>query len=568
MKLSSLLSDGIVLQREKRCPVWGSSCSGPVSVRVFSGETVLAEAVQAEQADGTFEIQLPLLPPGGPYEIEISDRRETRIIRDVLVGDVFLLAGQSNMELPVRRTLDETEAYCRTIHEPGIRQFEVPKEHDFKGPVPDIFAGSWKKAVQEELYDFSALGLFFALLWKAEKKVPVGLLQTACGGIQIEALIPEDRLIQEVRRLREEAEKRGESKERNGVLTGSHYDKFYCEDLIRLDKDDTYIRKTLAEEEKKNSAFYEWLDRTDEGIRDLWKDRESLFAPGEKAQYLEVPGRWEDLPGKTFLQTLRGSVWVLKRFELPDECVGKEAKLYLGTVVDADETYINGIPVGKTEYRYPPRRYPVPPGVLKKTNTLVVRVKALQRPGGFVEEMPYFLQCGEIRIPLGGKAEFKTGTDLYPGGRKAFPEIEEPGNTFFHYRPCGVYNKMIYPLRRMKLSGILFYQGESNTLFYREYADLLRLMIASLRETFGDPSMKTAVVMLPFFGEEDDERGSGNWDRLREAQRKAGDMENCVLIDLLDLGQRYELHPQNKREAAERVFSGFLSGDQLLTPTS
>ena len=554
MKLSALLSDGMVLQREKHCPVWGAECVGPVTVRVLGGEKILAEAVQEEQPDGTFEILLPVLPAGGPYEILISDRAETRRIRDVLVGDVFLLAGQSNMELPVRRTLDETEAFCKTIDEPDIRQFEVPKEHDFKGPVSDVYAGTWKKAVQEHLYDFSALGLFFAMLWKEEKKVPVGLLQTACGGIQIEALIPEEKLIEEVRRLREEAEKRGESKERNGVLTGSHYDKFCCEDVIRLDKDDAFISKTLEEEERKNNAFYEWLDRTDAGLKYSWKDRKSLYAPGENVQYIEVPGRWECLPGKEYLETLRGSVWVLKRFEVPDECIGKEAKLYLGTVVDADETYINGILTGRTEYRYPPRRYVVKPGVLKKTNTLVVRVKALQRPGGFVEEMPYFLKCGEVRVSLNGKYEFRTGTDLYPGGRKAFPEIEEPENTFFHYRPCGVYNKMIYPLRKMRLQGMLFYQGESNTLFYREYEALLRLMISSVRETFCEPSLKTGVVVLPFFGEEDDERGSGNWEKLREAQKRAGDIENCVLIDLYDLGQRYELHPQNKREAAARVF--------------
>ena len=280
-----------------------------------------------------------------------------------------------------------------------------------------------------------------------------------------------------------------------------------------------------------------------------------MFDEGETPEYISVPGRWENLKENGFLENLRGSVWVLKRFEVPDEYVGKEARLVLGTIIDADETYINGVEIGRTEYRYPPRRYPIPKGILKKQNTLVVRIKIFARAGGFVDAMPYYVDLLDDHfIPLVGKYEFKVGVNVNPNPNKA---ENFPDGTFFMFRPCGMYNNMIHPLRRMRLKGMLFYQGESNTMYYNEYDSLMRLMASSIRECFNDPQLKMAFVELPYYGEEDDERGSGNWDKLRLAQERARDIPYSVLVDIYDLGFRYELHPQNKRAVAGRLYREF-----------
>ena len=557
MKLSSLLSDGMVLQREARNKIWGTEAEGSVSACVLSGEAVIFAGEPAPCDGGSFEFLLPPLPAGGPYEIRIADACEVRVIRDVLSGDVFLLAGQSNMELPVRRTLDLTADYVKTADDPLIRAFEVPKRAEFHGPVSDLYEGAWKKATQENLYEFSALGFFFAEKVRRDEGVPVGLLETALGGIQIEALIPEERLLAAARELIAAAEARGESKEKDGVLSGNHYNAFFYKDAVQLDKDDAYIDATLAREARKNAEFYRFLDETDNGRKNHWEAENSLFGAGEKARYLTVPGLWETLPEYPELESLRGSVWVLKRFEVPERMAGRAAKLVLGTVIDADETYLNGTLIGRTEYRYPPRRYPVPEGILRKENTLVVRVKALGRAGGFVPEMPYFLEFEGVRIHLSGPWEWRIGTNLYEDGKK-YPGISLPEDTFFNYRPSGIYNAMIHPLRRLCVKAMLFYQGESNTLFWQDYDCLMELMARSVRDCFGAPDLPIVFAELPYFGQEDDERETDNWDRLRAAQeRAAAVIPHCSLADLYDLGQRYELHPQNKQEAAARMYEAY-----------
>ena len=241
MRLSSIISDNMVLQRDVKNRIWGNcETSKEVKVTVFDNGDVIAKSTGESNPDGEFDVYLPVIKTGGPYEIIIEAGDETVSIKDILVGDVFLLTGQSNMELPVNRTLDLTREYCRKIKNDRIRHFEVPKEVDFRGPVSDIYAGVWKKADQDSLYDFSALGYFFAEFVNADHNVPVGLLQTACGGIQIEALIPEEKLLENAKILKEAAAKRGETREKNCICNVNHSCKFCYEDVIREDKSDEF----------------------------------------------------------------------------------------------------------------------------------------------------------------------------------------------------------------------------------------------------------------------------------------------------------------------------------------
>ena len=212
--------------------------------------------------------------------------------------------------------------------------------------------------------------------------------------------------------------------------------------------------------------------------------------------------------------------------------------------------------IGETTYRYPPRRYEIPAGLLKEENTLVVRVTALQRPGGFVEEMPYHIELGNKRISLEGEYELKVGVNLNPDFSEDTPELFD--STFFLYRPCGMYNKMIHPLRRLSLKAMLFYQGESNSAYYNEYEALMVEMVSSVRECFDDPGLLTVFAALPYFGGEDEGRATEEWEQLRLAQKRAAERIPCsALTDLYDLGFRYELHPQNKKEVSERFYEAY-----------
>ncbi len=562
MKLSSLLSDHMVLQRERNNPVWGRCGRNmKVSVKAFFKDEEVCSVSARSDDEGDFSLFLPPLKPGGPYRILIESETEEKSIGDVLSGDVFLLSGQSNMELPIRRTLDLTADYVSGCHNPSIRLFEVPKEYDFNGPVSDIHDGCWIKAGRENILAFPAIGFFFAEHVFYDEGVPVGLVQTACGGIQIEALIPEKRLVPLSQSLIREALKRGESREKNCRCNTNKVCKFCVQDIIKQDKDQAFVRGRIKEDEEKTGEYLDRLDKEDIGLKEGFRDRQSLFEKGEKISTITVPGRWEGLIEYPWLERLRGTAWLLFGFEAAEDDLSfnedNSAKLVLGTVIDADETYLNGVLIGETTYRYPPRRYEIPAGLLKKKNTLTIRVKALNRAGGFVEEMPYYVECGKNRISLEGRYEFKIGANLNPRFSEDTPDM--PDTTFFLYRPCGMYNRMIYPLRRLSLKAMLFYQGESNCAGYGEYAALMEEMVSSVRECFDNPGLLVVFAKLPYFGGEDEGRATDEWENLRLAQQQAAQrIPNCAVAELYDLGFRYELHPQTKKEAADRFYEAYV----------
>ena len=561
MKLSSLLSDGVILQRDTCNTLWGyTNTNSEVNIFLYCEGDVHKDTISpcvsvTSDEDGYFECALPLRDAGGPYVIRIESLDDAAVINDVLFGDVFLLTGQSNMELPVSRTLDINEEYCKSINNTLIRQFEVPKEVDFHGPVSDIYNGCWKKATQENVYAFSALGFYFAEYVNKEQQVPVGLLQTACGGIQIEALISKERLLKVGAQNLKKAVLRGETKEKNCICDKNKTCKFCYDKAVANDESDEYVANQIAADLKEQKDYFAWLDDNDIGIKEHYENRISLYNEDEIPEYITVPGRWEEPYKEAKLGLVRGSVWVLKRFKMPENCVGKEAKMFFGTIIDGDETFINGIKVGSTDYRYPPRRYMIPSGILKEDNVLVCRVKVSQRNGGFVPEMPYYIRCGTYMIPIDGEFEYKIGANLNSDFSLNPPNLPDP--MFFLYKPCGMYNKMIYPLRKLSLKAFLFYQAESNCLYYKDYEPLMRTMVEGIRECFNDQELKLAYVQLPYWGQEDSDRGSTLWDDMRCIQAKCQDIPNSVMIYSYDLGFTYELHPQTKRELALRLYNGF-----------
>ncbi len=557
MKLSALLSDGLVLQRDKENVIWGYDC--------IEGEEILIridgkEVVAVADKNGTFQKALPKVEAGGPYILEIGDVT----LRDVLCGDVYLLSGQSNMEIPINRTLDMYEDVAKKMNFPNIHYFEVPKECRFDQPGDDLEKGKWIPALQENIYPMSALGLFFAEMVQRDEKVPVGLIQTGVGGSHIEAFLSEERIRKVGKILRKKAVERGEDISSCNCNKNDSCKVCYEKQLLQ-NKDAEFVAKTMEAEAKDQSDWYEIVNSGDIGLKEKWENKTSLFEDGEEPQYVTCPGRWEGLSEHAELEDVRGAIWLLKTVEVPKHWLDQEVRLYLGTLVDADETYVNGTLVGQTGYRYPPRRYRIPAGVLKEgKNTIVIRLIANARAGGFVEESPYFLSLenpwigsGETQdkanpvemIPIDGKWQFKVTSAINRGFDREMEDV-----TFFNWKPTALYNQMLYPLRKLKIKGILFYQGESNVSHAWEYEDLLVEMTEGIRELFGE-NLPIGLIQLPMFGGEDDFRGTTTWDDLRQSQAlAAGRIDHSVLVDIYDLGFKYELHPQNKKEVAKRLY--------------
>ncbi|WP_244996395.1 sialate O-acetylesterase [Paenibacillus woosongensis] len=503
MKLHSMLSDGMVLQRAAHVPIWGTAGTGE-EIRVsFLGKTYSTAA----DVSGHWRVELEKLEPGGPYEMTIWSSQAELVVRDILIGDVWVLGGQSNMELPVRRTLDLLAEEVASVNLPQIRQFAVPQTYNFQAPRLELPGGRWIAAALEDVLHFSAVGFFSARELYEKYQVPIGLVQTAVGGTPIEAWMSEETL-----------------REVGGY-----------EAVLEQCKDDGYVKETMRKDEERSRLWYSHLNDTDLGLQEGWFNAVCDTADWELT---EVPGSWSG----SRLEPLRGAVWFRKEIDVPASMLEGEVMLKLGTIVDADDTYINGVSVGSTGYRYPPRRYPVPQGLLKPgRNTIAVRVVSNENTGAFVPDMPYKLVGSGQELDLRGMWQYRVGTSI---------EALEP-STFFQYKPSGVYNSMIAPLREYPVKGILWYQGESNTGQPAGYRKLFAALVRDWRRNWGSADLPFIYVQLANFGEEGD--AQVNWAELREEQRRSLEVPNTAMAVTIDVGEYNDLHPQDKKTVGQRL---------------
>lgn len=527
VKLPALISDGMVLQREQPIKVWGTADAGEsVQVKflknaaptgVKGGKLKAAYTVTAD-ANGRWTLTLPAMKPGGPYILQVNDIE----LKDILVGDVWLCSGQSNMELPVSRVTDmfrdEIAAYKNT----NIRQLKVPNIFNFHAPqadLPDYVA--WKPLTQENVMNFSALGYFFAKAMYEKNSIPVGLINSSWGGTPVEAWISEEGL--------------------------KEFPK-YINDK-RQYEDDAYL-KSIKQTEGLN--FYRWntsLHRGDAGLHEA--------TPWYAANYNDKDWKTVDLFstdwGNNGLNPINGSHWFRKKVEVPQEWNGKEATLRLGCIVDADSVYVNGTFVGTVSYQYPPRIYTIPAGVLKAgKNTVTIRLISNNGYPHFVKEKPYKIICGNEEVSLQGEWKYRLGASMPPA----------PGMMFFCYKPVCLYNAMIAPLQNYGIRGVLWYQGESNVDRRNEYAALLTAMIADWRSTFDKPELPFYIVELADFLSKDDVGGRQAWAEMRKEQAKVAETNrNTRLIRNSDLGEWNDIHPLDKKTLGQRAAESALETD-------
>ena len=527
VKLPALISDGMVLQREQPIKVWGTADAGesvqvkflknatPTSVK--GGKLKVAYTVTAD-ANGRWTLTLPAMKPGGPYILQVNDIE----LKDILVGDVWLCSGQSNMELPVSRVTDMFRDEIAAYENTNIRQLKVPNIFNFHAPqadLPDYVA--WKPLTQENVMNFSALGYFFAKAMYEKNSIPVGLINSSWGGTPVEAWISEEGL--------------------------KEFPK-YINDK-RQYEDDAYLKSIKQTE---GLSFYRWntsLYRGDAGLHEA--------TPWYAANYNDKDWKTVDLFstdwGTNGLNPINGSHWFRKEVEVPQDWNGKEATLRLGCIVDADSVYVNGTFVGTISYQYPPRIYTIPAGVLKAgKNTVTIRLISNNGYPHFVKEKPYKIICGNEEVSLQGEWKYRLGASMPPA----------PGMMFFCYKPVCLYNAMIAPLQNYGIRGVLWYQGESNVDRRNEYAALLTVLIADWRSTFDNPELPFYIVELADFLSKDDISGRQAWAEMRKEQAKVAETNrNTRLIRNSDLGEWNDIHPLDKKNLGQRAAESALETD-------
>ena len=506
IKLPRLISDNMVLQRDAKLTLWGWAAVGEkVSCR-FINKTYTTTA----GADSTWTISLPALKAGGPYDMEITGSNRI-LIKNILVGDVWVCSGQSNMELPMERVKEKYTAVIAQSTNPAIRQFAVSTAYDFQQERKDLESGNWQPADPKSVLQFTAVGYFFARTLYEKYKIPIGLIKASVGGSPAEAWLNAEAL----------------KAFPQHVEVAARYKRADYIDSIR--NNDKLIRET----------WYQTLWQNDKGLHDatLWYDT-AYNVSGWST--MPVPGYWEEHG----LKDVNGVVWFRKDIEVPASMTGKPVKLLLGRIVDQDSVFVNGRFAGTTGYQYPPRRYELPAGLLHPgRNTIVVRVINNSGRGGFVSDKPYQLIAGDETLPLTGDWHFALGATAPP----------LPSQTFFQYQPTGLFNAMISPLLNYRIKGVIWYQGESNAGRPVEYRTLFPAVINTWRQQWKQGNFPFLFVQLANYMQTKDKPGESSWAMTREAQLKTLSLPNTGMAVITDLGEWNDIHPLNKEDVGKRL---------------
>jgi len=521
IQLPQLFQNGMVLQRDHKVPVWGKAVPGEqISV---SWQHHLYQAVA--QSDSCWRVDLPPMPAGGPFQMRISgSSSEALVLDDILVGDVWLCSGQSNMELPIARVYWQYPDEIDRFDNPQVRLLRVPKTVSTHGVQTDIPSTQWQRLTRESAMPFSALATFYALHLQQTTGVAQAVIDNSWGGTPIEAWLPADSL-------------RGQ------------YDTFLAK--TRLYDDADLVSALKKTNELANNRWWHLLNERDPGVAQQWAsahyDDSSWPTVG---QYGHIAGQQQG--------NYTGSLWLRQHVSIDRRHAGQPALLLLGTLFDQDYTYVNGQEVGRTYYQYPPRRYMIPAGLLKEgDNVITIRFVNKQGIPHFIPQKPYMLIFGErLEAAPGGRAQRDSLLlgDAWLVHQGALMPSCPASDVDLHYMPTTLYHAMLYPLAPYALKGVLWYQGESNTGRPDSYADLLRKLMGSWRQLWEDPQLPFCIVQLANFMEPSEGPQNSQWAALREAQRTVAEADaRAELACIIDLGETVDIHPLMKKEVALRA---------------
>ncbi|HFK2920069.1 TPA: sialate O-acetylesterase [Stenotrophomonas maltophilia] len=507
--LHPLFQDHAVLQRDQPIAIWGQAGPGQAVSVTFAGQAVTTRA----DTTGRWQATLPAIAAGGPYILEAAAGNQRERARDVLVGDVWLCAGQSNMELPVWRSLNAaSEIDSATM--PRLRLFTVPHAADVQAQARFNGRVAWAPATPATVRDFSAACFYFARELQRTVDVPMGLIQAAWGGSRIEAWTSADAL-----------RGQGGLDEALDILARSVHDPLEARAAWGR-----YWQHWWASREGALPGDAPWRADTDDG---RWPRAPAALGAWE---------RW-NVPA---LADYNGMVWYRTQVSLSAEQAARGAILQLASADEADVTWVNGVAVG-SQYGAGERRYPLPSGLLKAgANSIAVNVLDTYGEGGLAgPATAHRLQFdnGE-RVVLQAPWKYRVA----PG---------QPAPPFAPWQAATglstLYNGMIAPLGGVGLRGMLWYQGESNTGEGAAYAARLRALRDDWRRQFG-AGTPLLLVQLAGYGQPPVVPADSGWAQVREAQRRvAAEDARSGLAIAIDIGDAYDIHPPNKQELGRRL---------------
>ena len=549
--VNNIYGDHMVLQRNVPIRIVGTAEAGKSVNVTIADSTVCATA----NKEGVWEAVLPAMEAGGPYTVSVTGAEGAKTITftDVLIGEVWLCSGQSNMQMPVwssgpywssKNGQEET----KRANYPEIRLYNTAR---IVSPGVERTATNgpgWVVCSPETVKDFSAFGFYFGRQLFRDLKIPIGLIHSSWGGTRIEAWISKEGF---------------KSADRKAELSQIRV----AEDPASVSREKEKIKRG---NEKLNALFNAWYQKflstyaAETKAAEKWKDPDFDVSSWENAK---VPGVIDP--------NMDGVVWFRRDIDIPKSWAGKDLRLSLGAVDDCDETFFNGVKVGATgpdvpnywEYK---RLYTIPGSLVKAgRNTLAVRVIDTFSNGGFTSPSnQIYIQVGDDQVQrrsLDGtwktKVEFKV--DPKKIGRR--PSVTANYSLTSPQFPATLYNSMIAPWTVYPIQGILWYQGESNAGAYQDYMVLHPLLIKDWRAKWKNPNMPFIFAQLAAFERHNPKirlvddfwknrpPADSDWAMLREVQTATLNVPNTGMAVAIDIGDHSDIHPADKQTLGYRA---------------
>jgi sialate O-acetylesterase len=511
VQLASPFGDHMILQQGRPVPVWGTAEHGEAVTVEFAGKKKSTKA----GADGHWHVELKALAASSESRtLTISGSATPAPLKfnDVLVGEVWLCGGQSNMERQLgprsgQKPIVNGEAEVAAANHPLIREFYVPQHSAFT--PQSTTGGAWTVCSPASVGNFTAVGYFFARDLQQARQVPVGIIHSSIGGTPAEAWTS------------------------GAGLTGFPE---FTEEINQLDR---VAADQVAAKQEYLTRLARWYRDNDPGSGNRpWSDP-ALDTTGWETMVL--PTLWEDAGHPDF----DGVVWFRRSFDLPPGWTDHDVELRLSAIDDVDTTWVNGTEVGATSYYNTPRAYHVPATLLKPTgNVIAVRVLDTGGGGGIWEKnLPLEIASlggNAAPLPLAGPWQCRFSLSL---DAKHWPPMNVTNSVS---APTVLYNAMIAPLTPYAMRGVIFYQGEANAGRARQYRTLLPALIADWRRLWHQGDFPFLFVQIAPFRDMPPE--------IREAQLLAWQAtKNTAMVVTIDCGDAADIHPAHKQPVGARL---------------
>ncbi|MNJ95483.1 Glycosyl hydrolases family 2, sugar binding domain [compost metagenome] len=505
IKLPRLVSNGMVLQRDQNIKIWGWADIGEEITLTFKNKKHSTKA----GSDHKWVINIEPQQAGGPFNMQINNIE----LKDLLIGDVWLCSGQSNMEATMGRPNIKAN-YPQVIEQsnyPMIRQFAVKRDMAFN-PIPDVSSDNgWVSANPKTILSFSAVAYFFARDLHEKYKVPIGIILSSVGGTPAQSWVNSESLKQ-----------------------FPDYDK-----VAQKLKDTVEVARLLNAHQLTTKAWNKSIKEDDLGINEDW----FLTTYNDGADWQEVAGLAQ--LNERLKTPKYGSIWFKTEVNIPEHLAGKAVSLSLGMMQTQDETYLNGQKIGSLNSGYTERNYTIKPGILKAgKNTITIRLISPTNPIAFNLKSSYQLKFTNDSIVLDGAWKFKTGIET---------PVLPRGNGLSGHSPTAYYYAMIQPLSNYSIKGVTWYQGESNAPKPEQYQALLTSLINSWRKDWQQPNLPFLYVQLANYCSTGTEPLNSNWALLREAQMKTLNVPYTGMAVIHDIGEKDDIHPRNKLDVGKRL---------------